>query len=711
MGLHNQQTGTVATSGQLQIKKLHDGDRVLALAGNPNVGKSTVFNELTGLNQHTGNWPGKTVVNAQGRFMHNGCDFILVDVPGTYSLAASSAEEEVARDFICFGEHDGVIVVTDATCLERNLNLVLQILETSSKAVVCVNLMDEARKKGIEIDFDELRRQLGVPVVAASARSGEGLEKLVGQVYAITHEQRQSLGAKVDYDPQIERAVQQLQPLVEQAVNGRLDARWLSVRLLDADASFRMALNEYLGFDLLDDTEVSQVLEQIHITLPDDRIKDLVTAAVVGRAEQIYRQCVYIKNSNYTLRDRKIDKILTSKRTGIPVMLLLLGIVFFITIIGANYPSQWLSAGLFYLEDLLADWFTAMHAPEWLTGLLVYGMYRTLAWVVSVMLPPMAIFFPLFTLLEDSGYLPRIAFNMDRVFKKARAHGKQILTMCMGFGCNTCGVTGCRIIDSPRERMLSIVTNSFVPCNGRFPMIISIITMFLAGAVVLPLQSAFAAVVLLVVILFGVFMTLAVSRALSATLLKGMPSSFTLELPPYRKPQIGSVIVRSILDRTIFVLGRAVAVAAPAGLLIWCMANISIGDSSLLRICADFLDPFGRFMGLDGMILMGFILGFPANEIVVPIIIMGYMCSGNIMELSNLTDLKTLLCQNGWTITTAICTIVFSLLHFPCATTCLTIYKETKSLRWTVFAFILPTVCGVMVCALITGVSNVASFF
>lgn len=711
MGLHNQQTGTAGDAGRLQIKKLHDDDRVLALAGNPNVGKSTVFNELTGLNQHTGNWPGKTVTNAQGRFMHNGCDFILVDVPGTYSLAASSAEEEVARDFICFGGHDGVIVVADATCLERNLNLVLQILETTDRVVVCVNLMDEARKKGIEIDIDELARQLGVPVVAASARSGEGLEQLISQIDAVTHGQKRNSRIKVDYDPQIEQAVQRLLPLVEQAVRQRLDGRWLSIRLLDTDASFRASLKEYLGFDLLDNTEISQVLEQVHTALPDDRMKDLVTAAVVHQAEQIYRRCVYIKNGNYTLRDRKIDKILTSKRTGIPVMLLLLGIVFFITIIGANYPSQWLSDGLFYLEDLLADWFAAMHSPEWLTGLLVYGMYRTLAWVISVMLPPMAIFFPLFTLLEDSGYLPRIAFNMDQFFKKARAHGKQALTMCMGFGCNACGVTGCRIIDSPRERLIAILTNNFVPCNGRFPMIISIITMFLAGAVVLPLQSAFAAIVLLGVILFGVFMTLMVSRVLSVTLLKGVPSSFALELPPYRRPQIGSVIVRSILDRTIFVLGRAVSVAAPAGLLIWCMANIFVGDSSLLRICADFLDPVGRFMGLDGIILMGFILGFPANEIVVPIIIMGYMCSGNLTEMRNLTELKMLLYQNGWTVTTALCVITFSLLHFPCATTCLTIFKETKSIRWTALAFILPTVCGVVVCALIAGISNVVSFF
>ena len=383
-------------------------------------------------------------------------------------------------------------------------------------------------------------------------------------------------------------------------------------------------------------------------------------------------------------------------------MILLFGIIFWLTISGANYPSQLLSDGLFWIEARLTEWCFAIQMPSWLHGMLVEGIYRVLAWVISVMLPPMAIFFPLFTLLEDLGYLPRIAFNLDKYFKKACACGKQALTMCMGFGCNAVGVTGCRIIDSPRERLIAILTNNFVPCNGRFPTLIAIITMFFAGSVAFPFQSIVSTLLLIAVILLGVFLTFGVSRLLSVTILKGIPSSFTLELPPYRKPQVGKVIIRSIFDRTLFVLGRAVSVAAPAGLIIWIMANVTIGDMTLLAHCSQFLDPFARLLGLDGVILLAFILGFPANEIVVPIIIMAYMASGNLVEFDNLLELKALLVSQGWTWVTAISTMLFSLIHWPCSTTCLTIHKETQSMKWTLLSFALPTAIGMVVCFLFT---------
>ena len=383
-------------------------------------------------------------------------------------------------------------------------------------------------------------------------------------------------------------------------------------------------------------------------------------------------------------------------------MILLFGIIFWLTISGANYPSQLLSDGLFWIEARITEWRFAIQMPSWLHGMLVEGIYRVLAWVISVMLPPMAIFFPLFTLLEDLGYLPRIAFNLDKYFKKACACGKQALTMCMGFGCNAVGVTGCRIIDSPRERLIAILTNNFVPCNGRFPTLIAIITMFFAGSVAFPFQSIVSTLLLIAVILLGVFLTFGVSRLLSVTILKGIPSSFTLELPPYRKPQVGKVIIRSIFDRTLFVLGRAVSVAAPAGLIIWIMANVTIGDMTLLAHCSQFLDPFARLLGLDGVILLAFILGFPANEIVVPIIIMAYMASGNLVEFDNLLELKALLVSQGWTWVTAISTMLFSLIHWPCSTTCLTIHKETQSMKWTLLSFALPTAIGMVVCFLFT---------
>ena len=382
-------------------------------------------------------------------------------------------------------------------------------------------------------------------------------------------------------------------------------------------------------------------------------------------------------------------------------MIAMLGVILWITIVGANYPSDVLSTFLFWIEDQLHILFSNINAPSWLDSMLISGVYRTLAWVVSVMLPPMAIFFPLFTLLEDSGYLPRVAFNMDKFFKKACAHGKQSLTMCMGFGCNACGVIGCRIIDSPRERLIAILTNNFVPCNGRFPTLIAIITMFFTGLMVSPFQSVLSALILTSIIIFGIVLTLLISKLLSKTLLKGIPSSFALELPPYRRPQIGHVIIRSIFDRTLFVLARAVVVAAPAGLIIWLMSNIIIGDASLFNHCSNFLDPFAKLIGLDGVILLAFILGFPANEIVIPIIIMSYLSTGSILEFDNLESLKTLLVNNGWTYITAICTMLFSLIHFPCATTILTIKKETKSIKWTFAAFLIPTICGIIVCFIV----------
>ncbi len=655
MGLTNASTGAgVLNHCGLHIEKETEQDLIIALAGNPNVGKSTVFNGLTGMNQHTGNWPGKTVVNAQGKYRHNGTNYIMVDIPGTYSLIANSAEEEVARDFICFGGADAVVVVADATCLERNLNLVLQTMEITDRVVLCVNLMDEAKKKKIRIDLPRLSERLGIPVVGMSARSGKGLDKLMDTVAALTREEEKKNPLRIRYGDEIESAVALIEPVVADVLHGAVNSRWVALQLLDNDDSLLRSMKNYLGYDLLESQEVLQQVAQARRELeaagiPQEEFRDEVVTRIVKTCEEISRETVRFEEEKYAERDRRIDRILTSKLTGIPIMIAMLFGIFWITISGANVPSAMLSEALFSLEQPLNDFFLFLSAPDWLRGIVVDGVFRTLAWVISVMLPPMAIFFPLFTLLEDSGYLPRIAFNLDHFFCKACAHGKQALTMCMGFGCNACGVIGCRIIDSPRERLIAILTNNFVPCNGRFPTLIAIITMFFAGAVGGAFQSVVSTLMLTGVIVLGVFMTLMISRLLSKTILKGLPSSFNLELPPYRRPQVGKVIVRSIFDRTLFVLGRAVVVAAPAGLVIWVLANISVGDMSLLAHCAAFLDPFARLMGLDGYILMAFILGFPANEIVVPIIIMSYMATGTLTELENLSELHTLLVSNGWT--------------------------------------------------------------
>ncbi len=707
MGCTCQSTGVNVLKETFNVSRNSDNEFVIALAGNPNVGKSTVFNSLTGLNQHTGNWPGKTVTNAQGYYKHRDKDFILVDIPGTYSLMSNSVEEEVARDFVCFGKPDATVVVTDATCLERNLNLVLQTLEITDKVVVCVNLMDEAKRKKISIDIDGLSKRLGVPAIGTSARNNKGLNDLMETVYKITNKQANTSPLKVKYDDIIEKAIEYLEPYVKGIVGNTINSRWVTLKLLDGDKTLLSSLNDFLGFKLNENEIIISKLKYARKFLVDnginpDAFRDNVVSSIVHTAENICNHVVKLENKKYNATDRRIDSILTSKLFGIPIMIVLLGLVFWLTITGANYPSEIIARFLFWIEDRLTDFFMWIGSPAWLHGVLVLGIYRTLAWVVSVMLPPMAIFFPLFTLLEDLGYLPRVAFNLDNFFKKACAHGKQALTMCMGFGCNAAGVIGCRIIDSPRERLIAIITNNFVPCNGRFPTLIAISTIFIGSAVSSAYHSLVSTIAMICVIVLGVAMTLLMSRILSKTILKGLPSSFALELPPYRKPQIGRIIVRSILDRTLFVLTRAISVAAPAGLIIWLMANIQVGNMSLLSHGANFLQPFANLIGLDGYILMAFILGLPANEIVVPIIIMSYTATGNILELSSLEELRNLLVSHGWTYLTAVCVMLFSLMHFPCGTTLLTIRKETQSIKWTLISFLVPTITGIVICFIVT---------
>lgn len=706
MGLTNRSVGRHAADAGLTIQKRSPDEKVIALAGNPNVGKSTVFNGLTGMHQHTGNWPGKTVTNAQGYCQTDKHGYILVDIPGTYSLMAHSAEETVARDFICFGEPDAVIVVCDATCLERNLNLVLQTMEIADRVVVCVNLMDEAKRHDIHVDLTLLSKKLGVPVVGITAREKADLQKLMDATDMVLGDKPCDFTVK--YPHEIEKAIAQITPALEKQCGARR-SRWLALKLLEDDATLCEQITAYYDQELLLSPALKRGIEQAKNTLQQadidtETLKDRIVAALVSTAESICKDAVTY--GTYKSTDRRLDRLLTSRTTGYPIMLLLLAIVFWLTIVGANYPSKMLSNGLFWVQNRLTDLFVAVNAPDWLHGALVLGIYRVLAWVVSVMLPPMAIFFPLFTLLEDAGYLPRIAYNLDKPFQKCCACGKQALTMCMGFGCNAAGVVGCRIIDSPRERLLAILTNNFVPCNGRFPTLIALLTMFFIGSSGGILSSLWSALLLTAVILLGIFATFAVTKLLSKTILKGVPSSFTLELPPFRRPQIGKVIWRSLWDRTVFVLGRAVAVAAPAGLLIWLMANVHIGGFSLLQICADFLDPFAQLMGMDGIILMAFILGFPANEIVIPIVIMAYMASGTLIDMSDLTAMKQLFLDNGWTPFTAISVMLFSLFHWPCSTTLITIKKETGSIKWTALAAVLPTAIGIAACILFTAITK-----
>lgn len=626
-----------------------EGKRLcIALAGNPNTGKSTVFNALTGLKQHTGNWSGKTVGNAVGRFTLGQWEAELYDLPGIYSLFSDCAEERAAKDFICHEAPDLVVVVLDATSLERNLPLGLQIMELTDQVIFCLNLTDEAEKKGITIDKEKLEELTGIPVLAMAARQGVGL--------------------------------QELKELLLEVAEGR---RTIHPKGLDWE---RITPETEEGYQ----TEI---------------FRENRSMAFLERAQSICAQVVRKKEERDS-RTERLDRIVLSPKTGIPLMLLLLGGVFWITVAGANVPS-----------DLLMRWFRAagegmrsglvsLQAPLWLESLLMDGIWLTVSWVVAVMLPPMAIFFPLFTLLEDFGLLPRIAFNLDGLFQRAGAHGKQALTMCMGFGCNAAGVTACRIIESPRERLIAILTNSFVPCNGRFPTLILLAGCFFAGG-----DPLVAGVFIFLLIALAVAVTLGVSFLLSKTMLKGVPSSFVLELPPYRRPKIGDVIVRSMLDRTIFVLGRAVTVAIPAGAIIWLCQNVEVGGYTLLYGLTTLLEPLGSLMGLSGVILAAFLLGIPANEIVLPILLMVYSQSGMLVEAEGISQAGAILSANGWTWVTAACAMLFSLNHFPCATTLLTIRKETGSWFWTGISFLLPTVTGICFCVLLHGIACAVGVF
>ena len=691
-----------------------DADYVLALAGNPNTGKSTIFNSLTKMHQHTGNWPGKTVTKAEGIFEYNGKKYKLVDLPGTYSLLSISRDEAVARDFILFGKPDVTIIVIDATRLERNLNLTLQIMEITDKIVIALNLVDEARRNGIYIDSKRLSDILGVPVVETVASRKKGLDKLLEVTEGVIENRIVCHPYKIEYPPSLKAAIEPLVNLLEELLPGYTNLRWIALRLLDGDQSVIEFIKQKSDGDNKDTiAALLEISEKIRWEL-GDYFHDELMQAIFESAKMITRECVTVDKTKKPFDlDDKIDRIVTSKIWGFPIMFLLLALVFWLTIVGANYPSGVLSKILVdeghpFLKNLAGF----LHLPWWLSGILIDGAYMATAWVVSVMLPPMAIFFPLFTFLEDAGYLPRVAFNLDGLYQKAGAHGKQALSMSMGFGCNAAGVVATRIIDSPRERLIAIITNNFSLCNGRWPTQILLATIFIGALVPARWAGLISAAAVVTVALTGIILSFTVSWLLSRTVLKGAPSAFSLELPPYRRPRLGQILYTSLIDRTLIILWRAILFAFPAGIVIWLIANIHIGNSSLANYIIDFADPYAYYFGLNGIIILAFLIGIPANEIIMPTILMltalylGIQNTGGnegiFMETGNIETTAALLKAGGWTTLTAVNVMIFSLLHNPCSTTIYTIYKETGSAKWTLLATFLPVAMGLTACFLMT---------
>ncbi len=669
----------------------------IVLAGNPNVGKSTVFNALTGMKQHTGNWSGKTVGSAEGSLRRKGKEIRLIDLPGTYSLITDSAEEEVTMDYLCFEKFDGALVVCDACCLERNLIFAIQVAQLVPKTLLCVNMLDDARKKGIKIDIEALSKETGLPAVGISAANGEGLDELEKALFRLIEEPSPEF-VPVRYPKALEKAIKGLAPTVKNEYG--FDSVYPVLRILENDHGFASAAGKrFIKSEKMALERKKLVSELAENGILEEQIADKIAACAVFRAEEICLSAVTVSMDKTHSKDEKIDSVLTGRFLGIPVMLLLFGFIFWLTVSGANYPSALLSAAFEKVGTWLESAFVSIGMPAVLKSLLIDGVWNVLSWVVAVMLPPMAIFFPLFTILEDIGYLPRVAFNLDRGFKSAGACGKQALTMCMGLGCGAVGVTGARIIDSPRERLIAVITNSFMPCNGRLPAIITLIAIFFSGS------SLLGAVILTGVVAFSVLITLAVSKILSKTVLKGVPAGFTLELPPYRMPKFGKVIVRSVFDRTVKILARAVIVAVPAGVIIWLCSNFAFGGKTLLEIFSSLLDPFARLFGLDGNILCGFILSFPANEIALPIMAMGYS-GGELAELGSMAETAGLFAANGFTNITAVCTIIFFLFHWPCATTLITIRKETGSFKWTFLSVAVPLITGLSLCFCVNIISK-----
>lgn len=645
-------------------------NKKILLCGNPNVGKSSIFNALTHSHEHTGNWTGKTVELASKKII--GTDYTLVDLPGIYSLSSLSEEEVIAKNTMLFDDYEKIIYVVDACNLEKNLNLFFQILQINRNIILCINMIDELDNKNIKLDIDKLSKLLEVKIIKCSTYKNIGIKELKEAINENVY-----CTYNYYYSGEIENNIKDISNLLENGFKNR----YISLSVLSRDKRLISDIKEKYGIDLYN-KDINNYLKNIN----SEEISDYVSI-------KINTLCRIISNEVYKRNNKEkslLDKLFSNKISTVLIMILIMFGIFFITIVLANYPSELLGMLFTKIENILYNFCLKINIPSIIYEPLIFGIYRVVTFIISVMFPPLVIFFTLFTYAEESGILPRIAFNFDKVCKISGCHGKQCLTMCSGFGCNACAVVGARIIDSKRDKIIAILTNSFIPCNGRFPMIIAIITMFLARSENKLLVSLY----LCLFVLFAVIMSFLTSFILSKTILKGYPGFFVLEIPEYKKVKLSKILKNSFVYKSLSILKKAVIVSIPAGLIIWIFTNTIINGNSLFNIISNFINPFAKLIGLDGVILLSFMLALPANEIVLPIIIMGYLGKSNVSLLSDYTSIKSVLVNNGWNIVTAVSTIIFSIMHFPCGTTLSTIKSEIGS-KWMIYAFLIPLVSGI----------------
>lgn len=644
----------------------------ILLVGNPNVGKSSIFNILTHSHEHTGNWTGKTVKLARKNIINT--NYTLIDLPGIYSLSSLSDEEIVAKDTLLFEQYEKIIYVMDSSNIEKNLHLLLQILEINKNIILCLNMVDELDIKGIKINDKKLSEILDIKVIRCSASKNIGIKELIE---SLDEESKSSYNYIYDYN--IEKGISD----IFEYLTNQFKSRFIALKLLEKDITLVDSIKTKYKIDIID-KDIQNYLMHVN----SEEISDSVSNLLNNISKNIYNEVVEISKEKEI---GTIDKIFSKKIYALPIMFIIMFGIFFITIVLANYPSELLSLIFNKFEICLVNLSNILKIPSYIYEPIIYGIYRVVSFIVSVMFPPLVIFFFLFTYAEESGILPRLAFNFDKVFKCSGCHGKQALTICSGFGCNACAIVGSRIIDSKRDKLIAILTNSFIPCNGRFPMIIALITMFFTNSN----NKLQVSLYLTLFVILAILISLLTSFILSKTILKGYNGFFILELPDYKKVKFKKVLKNSLIYKSLSILKKAVLVSIPCGIIIYFMTNTTIGNLSLFKIASNFLEPFGKLLGLDGVILLSFFLALPANEIVLPIIIMGYLGSKNVPMISNYLTIKEVLINNSWTYMTALSTILFSIMHFPCGTTLATIKSEVGT-KWMIYSFIIPLVTGIL---------------